>query len=28
VTCVINGNKSGGNVGSSTITVMEIAGWY
>lgn len=26
VTCIINGNKSGGNVGSSTITVMEIAG--
>jgi len=26
VTCVINGSKSGGNVGSSTITVMEIAG--
>jgi len=26
VTCLINGNKSGGNVGSSTITVMEIAG--
>jgi len=26
VTCVINGNKSASNTGSSTITVMEIAG--
>ena len=26
VTCVINGNKSASNTGSSTITIMEIAG--